>query len=82
MLLLLFEHNEVVAVIVVAEGEQAVALEPFSPEQAVSDWGSALMRSPKALRASWPADTTPNMGRGLFSGLLIWGKMHNKIVSK
>lgn len=73
MLLLLFsEDNEVVEVIVKFEEEEVAALEPFCPEQEVSDWGSVLMRSPKALRASWPADTTPNTGRGLFSGLLIW----------
>ncbi len=71
VLLLFSEDNEVVEVIVVVEGEEVVTLEPFSPEQGVSDWGSVLMRSPKALRASWPTDTTPNTGRGLFSGLLI-----------
>lgn len=78
VLLLFSEHNEVVEVIVVVEGVEVVAMEPFSPEQGVSDWGSVLMCSPKALRASWPADTTPNTGRGLFSGLLIWGKTHTK----
>lgn len=72
-LLLFSADNEVVEVIVVVEGD-----EPFSPEQGVSDWGSVLMRSPKALRASWPADMAPNTGRGLFSGLLIWRKMHTK----
>lgn len=71
VLLFFSEHNEVVEVIVVMEGEEVAALEPFSPEQEVSDWGSVLICSPKALRASWPADTTPNTGRGLFSGLLI-----------
>lgn len=78
VLLLFSEDNEVVEVIVPVEGEEVATPEPFSPEQGVSDWGSVLMRSPKALRASWPADTTPNTGRGLFSGLLIWGKTHTK----
>lgn len=76
VLLLFSEDSEVVEVIVVVEGEEVVALEPLSPEQGVSDWGSVLMRSPKALRASCPVDTTPSTGRGLFSGLLIWGKTH------
>lgn len=78
VLLLFSEDNEVVEVIVVVEEEKVAALEPFSPEQGVSDWGSVLMCSPKALRASWPVDTTPNTGSGLFSGLLIWGKTHTK----
>lgn len=78
MLLLLSDDNEVVEVIAVVEGEEVAALEPFSPEQGVSDWGSVLMCSPKSLRASWPADTTPNTGRGLFSGLLIWGENTHK----
>lgn len=71
MLLLLFSVDNEVVVIVVVEGEEVATLAPFSPEQGVSDWGSVLMRSPKALTASWPADTAPNTGRGLFSGLLI-----------
>lgn len=71
MLLLFSEDNEVVEVVVVVEREAMVVLEPFSPEQGVSDWGSVLMRSPKALRASGPVDTAPSTGRGLFSGLLI-----------
>lgn len=71
-------HSEVAEVVVVAEGEEVAALEPFSAEQGVSDWGSALMRSPKALRESWPMDTDPKTGRGLFSGLLICGKMQEK----
>lgn len=65
------ELTEVVDGVVVAEGEEVEATAPFSPEQAVSDSGSVLMCSPKTLRASWPADTTPSTGRGLFSGLLI-----------
>lgn len=63
-------ENEVVEV-VVGVAEEVAAPEPLSPEQGVSDWGSVLMCSPKALRASWPADTTPSTGRGLSSGLLI-----------
>lgn len=72
------EHDEVAEVVVVAEGEEWAALEPFSAEQGVSDWGSVLMRSPKALRGSAPIDTDPKTGRGLFSGLLNCGKMQKK----
>lgn len=81
MLLLFSEDTEVVEAVVVVEGEAMVVLEPFSPEQGVSDWGSVLMRSPKALRASWPVDTAPSTGRGLLSGLLIWMKTQ-KMCSK
>ena len=72
MLPLFSEHNEVVEVIVVADEVQVTALEPFSPEQSASDWGSVLMCSPKALRASWPVVTAPITGRGLLSRLPIW----------
>lgn len=76
VLLLFSVDNEVVEVKVVVEGEEVVVLGPFSPEQGASDWGSVLMHSPKALGSSWPVDTAPTTGRGLFSGLLIWGKTH------
>lgn len=79
VVLLLSVADEVVEVIVVVEEDDAAVLESLSPEQGVSDWGSVLMRSPRALRASWPADTAPTTGWGLFSGLLIFrGKAHTK----
>lgn len=62
------ECNEVAEVVV--EVEEVAAPEPL-PEQGVPDWGSVLMRSPKALRASTPEDTSPNVGWVLLSGLLI-----------
>lgn len=77
-LLLFSVDSEVVEVIVVLEEHGVVALEQFSPAQGISDWGSVLMRSPRTLAASWPADETPNTGSGLFSGLLIWVKKKKK----
>lgn len=76
VMLLFSVDDEVVEVMVLVEEDAMVALDPFSPEQAVSDWGSVLMRSPEALRASCVEEPTPSTGRGLFSGLLIWGKTH------
>lgn len=73
VLLLFSVDDEVVEVMVFVEEDNVVALEPFSPEQVVSDCGSVLMRSPRDLRAS------VRTGKGLFSGLLIWGKTHTKI---
>lgn len=71
MPLLFSVDDEVVEVIVVVEEDGTAVLGSLRPEQGVSDWGSVLMRSLRVLRASWPADTAPNTGWGLFSGLLI-----------
>lgn len=71
MLLWFSADNEVVDVRMAVEGAEVAAPEPFSPEQEVSEGGSVLMCSPKALSTSWPVDAMPKTGRGLFSGLLI-----------
>lgn len=56
--------NEVVEVKVAVEED---GVDPFRPEHEDSARGSVLIR----LLTSWPAETAPNMGRELSSGLLI-----------